>query len=181
MITKRCLCARIGGADRKFHLQTNGLTTHNIGVRIDNADRWCPLASGVASNCINVRVGGADYHTVNYTPTLRFSYYATQSSQPYANPYEIYKLKIQMLNSVTINNPIELFLKIGESYGVESWTNVLTLPKNTVQASQSSHYRYLSGTSMGYIKVGNWQSSAFSVSTGSHTVDIAVPEAYWGV
>lgn len=181
MITKRRLHAIIGGTERTFHLQTNKLTTHNIGVRIDGADRWCPLASGTASNCINVRVGGADYHTVNYTPTLRFTYYAYTNSIPYKNPYVIQPQRIQMLNSVTINNPIYLYLRIGDSYGAENWTNVLTLPKDTVQATSGAEYRYYSQSSLGYIRVGNWLSGFFNVSLGSHTVDIAIPEAYWGV
>lgn len=180
MITKRCLRVYKGG-DKVFHLQTNKLTTYNIGVRIDSADRYCPLASGSASNCINVRIGGADYHTVDYTPKLRFTYYSYSNSSPYVNPYKIQPQKIQLLNNVTINNPIYLFLKIGESYGSETWTNVLTLPANTVQATSGSEYRYYSQSGLGYIKVGNWQSSTFSVSNGSHTVDIAIPEAYWGV
>lgn len=181
MISKKCLRARIGGADRAFHLQTNDITTHEIRVRTGGSDLYCPLASGTASNCINVRVGGADYHTVDYTPNLRFTYYSYTNSIPYNNPYVIRPKGIQLLNNVTINNPIYLYLRIGDSYGAESWTNVLTLPKDTVQAISGAEYRYYSQSSLGYIKVGNWQSGFFNVSDGSHTVDIAIPEAYWGV
>lgn len=184
MITKRRLHAIIGGTERTFHLQTNKLTTHNIGVRIDGADRWCPLASGTASNCINVRIGGADYHTVDYTPTLRFTYTANSDSQPYTNPYYFSYLKIAMLNSVTINNPVYLYLEVGAQS--QSWVNVLTLTAQGVSAEQSYDkyygYRFSGSGYKGYIKIGNWTSSTFWIDTsGTHNVDIAIPEAQWGV
>lgn len=184
MITKRCLCARIGGADRKFHLQTNKLTTHNMGVRIDSADRWCPLVSGTASNCINVRVGGVDYHTVDYTPKLRFTYRVDWDSQPYANPYYFSYLKIAMLNNVTINNPVYLYLEVGAQS--QSWVNVLTLTAGGVSAEQSydryNGYRFGGSGYKGYIKIGNWTSSTFWINnSGTHNVDVTIPEAQWGV
>lgn len=186
MITKRCLCARIGGADRVFHLQTNKLTTHNIGVRIDGADRWCPLESGTASNYINVRVGGADYHTVNYTPVLIFTYRVGYDSQPYRNPYYFSFMKIEMLGSVTINNPIELYLAGGDSWMAHTYTNVLTLPKDSVSAqrsdSYSTGYRFQTSDNYGgYIKIGGWTSSWIRISTSGGTVGITIPEAQWGV
>ena len=180
MISHARLRARIGGVNRYFHLHTNKLTTHYIGVNLGGSEFYCPLESGTDSNCINARVGGANYHTVNYTPTLRFTYYSYTNSTPYKNPYVIQPQKIQLLNNVTINNPIQLFLRIGDSYGAENWTNVLTLPRNTVQATSGAEYRYYSQSSLGYIKVGDWQSGFFNVSNGSHTVDIAIPESYWG-
>lgn len=183
MITKRCLCVYKSG-DRKFHLHTNKLTTYNIGVRIDNADRWCPLVSGTASNCINVRIGGADYHTVDYTPTLRFTYSVGYDTQPYANPYYFSYLKIAMLNSVTINNPVYLYLEVGAQS--QSWVNVLTLTAGSVSAersySYSNGYRFDGSGNKGYIKIGNWTSGTFWINnSGTYNVDVTIPEAQWGV
>lgn len=184
MTSKKCLRARIGGTDRAFHLQTNDITTHEIRVRTGGSDLYCPLASGTASNCINVRVGGADYHTVDYTPTLRFTYTAGWDSQPYINPYYFSYLKIAMLNSVTINNPVYLYLEVGAQS--QSWVNVLTLTAGGVSAEQSysysNGYRFGSSGYKGYIKIGNWTSSTFWIdNSGTHNVDIAIPEAQWGV
>ncbi|MBR2724678.1 MAG: hypothetical protein IKB72_04505 [Ruminococcus sp.] len=182
MITKRCLCARIGGADRKFHLQTtiNPAIPHNIYVRIDNANRYCPLASGTASNCINVRIGNADYHTVDYTPKVRLTWQGGYDPQPYKNPNYIYNLKITMLNSVTINNPIQIYMQMGDQS--QYWRNVLTLPKGSVSATYAGgrdNGRF-STDSKGYIKVGNWTSSQFSIYNRT-SIDITIPESYWGV
>ena len=141
MITKRCLNLYAGGAKRVFHLQTNSLTTHSIRVYAGGAARYCPLASGTATNCINIRIGGANYHTVDYVPTVRFTYRAYWDSQPYQNPYVIYSMSVQMLNSVTINKPVYIYLKVSNSYGQGSWTNVLSLPANSVSASTGNSYR----------------------------------------
>ena len=184
MITKRCLRLYAGGAQRSFHLHTNAMTTHYMGVRVDDANRYCPLVSGTASNCINVRVGGADYHTVDYTPTLRFTYTVSYDSQPYTYSYYFSYLTIAMLNSVTINNPVYLYLSVGAQS--ESWVNVLTLTAGGVSAEQSYSYSYgyrFNGSGYkGYIKIGNWTSSTFWIdSSGTHNVDVAIPEAQWGV
>mgnify|MGYP007092157377 CR=1 FL=1 len=186
MITKRCLRLYAGGAQRNFHLHTNAMTTHYMGVRVDDANRYCPLASGVASNCINVRVAGANYHTVDYTPKLRFTYNVGYDSQPYRNPYYFSFLKIEMLNSVTINNPIELYLAGGDSWQAHTYNNVLTLTKDSVSAqrsdSYSTGYRFQTDDNYGgYIKIGNWTSSWIRISTSGGTVDITIPEAQWGV
>lgn len=184
MISKKCLRARINGADRAFHLQTNDITTHEIRVRTGGSDLYCPLASGTASNCINVRVGNTDYHTVDYVPKFRFTYSVGYDSRPYMNGYYFSYLKLEMLNSVTINNPVNLYLNIGAQ--TQSWVNVKTLPRTSVSTAQSyssnDGYRFNGSGNKGYIKVGNWTSSTFWIDNGgSHNVDITIPEAYWGV
>ena len=188
MIMKKCLhVINRDGSESKYHLQTTKLTTPSIGIRHHamRNDAYVPLESmgsgGLNVGSVNVRYGGNNYLPKDWTPKLRFTYYSYTNSIPYANPYVIQPQRIQMLNSVTINNPIYLYLRIGDSYGAENWTNVLTLPADTVQATSGAEYRYYSGSSLGYIKVGNWQSGFFNVSNGSHIVDIAIPEAYWGV
>lgn len=180
MISKKCLRARIGGADRAFHLQTNDITTHEIRVRTGDSDLYCPLASGTASNCINVRVGNADYHTVDYTPRARLTWQVGSDSQPYKNSSYLYNLKVTMLNSVTINNPIQVYMQMGDQ--TQSWRNVLTLPKGSVSASYAGgkDSARFSDDSNGYIKVGNWTSSQFKIRTNT-AVEFTIPESYWGV
>lgn len=89
-----------------------------------------------------------------------------------------------MLNSVTINNPIYLYLEVGAQS--QSWVNVLTLTAGGVSAEQSysqyNGYRFGSSGYKGYIKIGNWTSSTFWIdNSGTHSVDVAIPYEQWGV
>lgn len=190
MIMKKCLhVIDKNGNEVKYHLQTQKLTTPSIGIRHHamRNDAYVPLENlgggGVAGD-INVRYNNSNYRPKDWTPKLRFTYTASWDSQPYANPYYFSYLKIAMLNSVTINNPIYLYLEVGAQS--QSWVNVLTLTAGGVSAEQSysysNGYRFSGSGNKGYIRIGNWTSSTFWIDNrGTHNVDVTIPEAQWGV
>ena len=191
MIMKKCLhVINKDGSEAKYHLQTTKLTTPSIGIRHHamRNDAYVPLESmgsgGLNVGSVNVRYGGNNYLPKDWTPKLRFTYTARQNVQPYANPYYFSYLKIAMLNSVTINNPIYLYLEVGSQS--QSWVNVLTLTAGGVSAEQSysysNGYRFSGSDNKGYIRIGNWTSSTFRINnSGTHNVDVTIPEAQWGV
>ena len=187
MIMKECLhVIQSDGSEYKCHLQTTKLTTPSIGVRphATGNDAYVPLESmgsgGINLGSINVRYGGNNYLPKDWTPKLRFTYRVNWDPQPYSNPYYFSFLKIAMLNSVTINNPVYLYLEIGSQS--QSWVNVLSLTAQGVSAETSNNYRFSGSGYKGYIKIGNWTSSKFWINNrGTYDVDIDIPEAQWGV
>lgn len=172
MITKRCINIIRSGTPVSFHLQTNKITTPSICVRIDNATRYCPLHA-LGSGILNVRYNNSIYSAVDIIPIAHIAYNVVDSPDSY-NPRYLFKIfSIKMLSSCTINNAIDVQLKI-----VTTWTTVLSLASAGTSASMIANTRYASYTCR--LKIGNWTSSEFSV-LGNSTRDVSIPEAQWGV
>lgn len=179
MITKKCLRARINGADYVCHLHTstvsNAFVAGYIRVRVGGSDLYCPISIIVRTGTIHVIKNGGERSTLDLTPVATIEYTYSYDSRPYEYPYLYKSMAIAMRNDVTINTVVELQNQNQNG----SWYTALQIAKGGTSATAPTNYRRYSP--YWRVKVGSWATGTYTLTSSSGSVDISIPEAYWGV